>query len=50
MPRNESLYPSDWRRIAEKDFVRSLHITTRSTPLTPLYVALGRTDADVIFR
>ncbi|MBI3587506.1 MAG: HEPN domain-containing protein [Ignavibacteriales bacterium] len=22
MPRKESLYPADWRRIAEKDFVR----------------------------
>ena len=26
MPRNESLYPGDWRRIAEKDFVRSQHL------------------------
>jgi HEPN domain-containing protein len=26
MPRNESLYPVDWLRIAEKDFVRAQHL------------------------
>lgn len=26
MPRKESLYPADWLRIAEKDFVRVQHL------------------------
>lgn len=32
MPRNESLYPADWLRIAEKDFVRTQHLFSIHDP------------------
>jgi HEPN domain-containing protein len=32
MPRNESFYPNDWLRIAEKDLVRAEHLMSVQDP------------------